>query len=78
MSLVFQHFLAWLRGDFDSIVGGFDKLYAKLDAHVAYKATVAKSATAAATTAQAQANTATADATKAAIVRDNIGKLLGK
>lgn len=41
--LWWHHFLAWLRGDYDFIVGAFHKLIAKLEAEVAYQNTVGSS-----------------------------------
>ena len=75
---MWQHFLAWLRGDLNAIVSEFDKLYAKLDAHAAYKSAQADAATKAAVAAADAANAHTADAAKAVTIRDNIGALIGK
>lgn len=78
MYLWVQHLIALWRGDFNAIVGDFDKLYGKLEAHVEYKRRVAGVLAAKASVAQNASDAALADAAQAKKVSDNIGALLGK
>lgn len=78
MSMYWQHFLAWLRGDIATITKVFDKALADLEAHIKYTTTIADNQASAARSLAARSKALYEDADKARTIKANVGALVGK
>lgn len=78
MERLWQHFLAWLRGDTTNIVKQLDRTHCSLHAHQLHQNIEAQRANAVALAAARRSENHIAERDRARTIRNNIGALIGK